>query len=206
MTTPAEHELPDEVDEQILAETRRIYRQWLGIAEPETIAAEATRLHELAEEQAQLFREQMQQEWTDDWPPVERKARQIRSAWIRGRSMVLEDQLYPQVTPEVQAEVEQMDAWLTEQASQKTQRLREARDPNRWKTLDVDVTDLARRIVRRVWPIKPAEFTPLATALIQQRLEDNERTPTVPEDPIAPVLEQMIEEQVAATPEDQLPF
>ena len=99
-----------------------------------------------------------------------------------------------------------MDEVLAQIGAEKNRKLREARDPDRWKTHRVERTELAHQIVRRVWPDASENFRPLAVSLIAQRLEDNQPTPHRQGHPLAPELAQMIEAQIKVTPADQLPF
>ncbi|MEU7631842.1 hypothetical protein AB0C34_17910 [Nocardia sp. NPDC049220] len=70
------------------------------------------------------------------------------------------------------------------------------RDPQRWRHCHVADNPLAADIVARVWG-RATELTwqILATALIAQRLEDNEPTPRTSADPLAAELEMQINQE-----------
>lgn len=201
----------EHVDALLLTETRRILVEWLGVpmGSPK-IVQEALRLQELIDRQTVLFEDEATAERAkmdlDPMEQVTRAAQDYETAWMRARAMVLEDELYPQVTPERAALVEQVDEMLGQIVADEDRRLREARDPDRWKTHRVQRTELAYRIVRRVWPDAREDFFPLAVSLIAQRLEDNEPTPHREGHPLAPELAEMIEAQIKVTPANQLPF
>lgn len=124
----------------------------------------------------------------------------------QARDEVLEAELYPRVTPEIIAEIEETDAMIFAMVEQTTAERRERKNPDRWRNFHVDVTPLAYKIVDLVWLHEDGNFRVLAQCLVQQRLEDNQRTPTAAASPIAPVLAAMITAQIAATPAERLPF
>ncbi|WP_235686936.1 hypothetical protein [Tomitella gaofuii] len=201
MTMPDEQrraEQEESVDPHVLGETRRIMAEWLGIpAGDPQVTAEAMRLQALIDVQQRVFEDEAKQRWTDARPgeaqPTAAAIADLETARHRARSLVLEEQLYPQVTPEIRDEVEQMDEWLNELSEQRIAERRAARDPERWRTFDVEVGELAPRIVHRVWPDADGGFYALAVCLIQQRLEDDQPTPTTSSHPLREELEPMIE-------------
>ncbi|NKR28890.1 hypothetical protein GS966_27675 [Rhodococcus hoagii] len=198
-----------DIDPIVRAEVARIWRGWIGMDPDLTqrerdrqIDAEAARLTQLIEEHigdsSHGFRvEQWQEEHQGQEPDFLTAARLIESARQSARSLVLETELYPQVTPEIaeqtEADLEEIHAVALEEA----RRLREIHDPDRWRRHMVEVSELATRIVSRVWGAsQPLDFMTLASALVQQRLEDNQRTPTTSADPLREELDQMIDEEL----------
>ncbi len=78
--------------------------------------------------------------------------------------------------------------------------LRDQRDPDRWRELLVAACpeqDQAMSVVDRLWAAPlPLEFRELATALVQQRIEDRMPVPTDPDDPLRRELEAMVTNQL----------
>jgi hypothetical protein len=79
--------------------------------------------------------------------------------------------------------------------------LRERREPDRWRELLVVTAspqqDQAMNLVAALWAAPlPFEFRALATALIQQRIEDGLPVPTDPGDPLRKELEAMLTGQM----------
>lgn len=198
-----------DIDPIVRAEVARIWRGWIGmdpdLSEEERdrqIDAEAARLTQMIQshigDSSHGFRvEQWRQEHPGQEPDFLTTVSLIESARIAARSLVLETELYPQVTPEIagqtEAELDEIHAAALEEA----RRLREIHDPERWRRHMVEVSDLAERIVSRVWGTsQPLDFMTLAVSLVQQRLEDNQRTPTTSADPLREELEQMIDEEL----------
>lgn len=74
---------------------------------------------------------------------------------------------------------------------------RMSRDPNRWRRFHVLENPLAVDIVARVWGHSPPmEWQMLAVALVSQRLEDDQPTPSTSVDPIRTELEELIESEL----------
>lgn len=202
-----------DVDPIVRSEVARIWRGWIGM-DPDLSPAERGR--QIEQEAARLtsmidehvgdstygFRvEQWQQEHPGQEPDALTTASLIESARRSARSLVLETELYPQVTTEVAAQTESELDEIHATAAAEAQRLREIHDPARWQRHMVEVSELATRIVGRVWGTTPSlDFLTLAAALVQQRLEDNQSTPTTSADPVREELELMIEEQLRRSP------
>lgn len=78
--------------------------------------------------------------------------------------------------------------------------LRDRRDPDRWRALLVTASPeqgQAMSVVGRLWEAPlPLEFRQLATALMQQRIEDRMPIPTDPDDPLRRELEAMVTAQM----------
>lgn len=96
--------------------------------------------------------------------------------------------------------------WITfweQQAEQRARLLRHRRDPDRWRELMVTESpqaEQAMRVVDRLWEAPlPFEFRALASALIQQRIEDAMPVPTHPDEPLRRELETMIINQQRQT-------
>ncbi|NKR80690.1 hypothetical protein GS491_26595 [Rhodococcus hoagii] len=121
----------------------------------------------------------------------------IETARRSARQKVLESELYPQLSATAAAQTERELAEISAAAAAEARRLREVRDPNRWRRSMVEVSELAERIVSRVWGTAGTfEFRMLALSLVQQRIEDNEPTPTTSADPVREELEAMIDDQI----------
>lgn len=214
MTTPeelTETQYSEGIDVTIARETRRIMGQWLAIPhQSPQIEAEAARLQELTERQAMLFEQKTMGEWRAANPATPMQFAETvqmqQSAWHAARELVLEQELYQRVTPELVAEIEETDSMVAEMLEKIIADRREQKDPDRWKDFHVSVTPLAQKIVDRVWGMTDLAFQVRAEALVQQRLEDNQRTPTTAVDPIAPELAAMVDAQIAAIPQEKLPF
>ncbi|AXY49371.1 hypothetical protein [Rhodococcus ruber] len=209
--TPQSEEFTTQVegiDLTIAAETRRILVEWLGIdpaTEQEQIDREALRLQQMTEDAAEQF-EQASPATPD---AAYRDAVQAKqTAWRAAREMVLEGELYPQVTPEIREAREQFEAWAELEAEKDWEAARTAQDPDRWRTQNVKPNTTAVRIVERVWVSKPGWFLSLAEALIAQRIEDNQPVPMTSRDPLADELAAMIEEEMRRNPPEDpdLPF
>ncbi|NCL75613.1 hypothetical protein [Rhodococcus sp. YH1] len=196
------------IDLTIAAETRRILVEWLGIdpaTEQERIDREALRLQQMTEDAAEQF-EQATLTTPDAtyWDAVQAKA----TAWRAAREMVLEGELYPQVTPEIRAAQEEFEVGLDQRIEERWEAARAAQDPGRWRTRNVRPNPTAGRVVERVWVSKPGWFLSLAEALIAQRIEDNLPVPMTSRDPLADELAAMIEDEMRRNPpqDPDLPF
>ncbi|WP_024794173.1 hypothetical protein [Tomitella biformata] len=199
------------VDVVIARETRRIMGEWLAIPHTNpTVAAEARRLQQLTETRAEELEDVLRQRWLSANPgrtPTSSDTAAMRQdTWDQARKEILEVELYPRVTPEIIAEIKETDAMIAAMLTQTIAERRERKDPERWKDFHVNVTPLACKIVDRVWLHRDGAFRVRAQCLVQQRLEDNQRTPTTSVSPIAPVLEAIVCAEIAATPADRLPF
>ncbi len=124
--------------------------------------------------------------------------------------MVLEGELYPQVTPEIREAREQFAAWAEQEAEKDWEAARTAQDPpDRWRTQNVKPNPpTAVRVAERVWLDKPGWFLSLAEALVAQRIEDNLPVPMTSRDPIADELAALIEDEMRRNPpqDPDLPF
>ncbi|WP_072691734.1 hypothetical protein [Rhodococcus marinonascens] len=207
------------IDVTIANETRRILTEWVGMDPDLTpdqrqaqIDREAMRLQQLTENAAAHFEAQGTAQWQqanpgrtpEYWDVVQAK----ESGWRAAREMVLAEELYPQVTPEVLREITDFETEMDAQVEAEYDRAFRARDRDRWKTLNVRPRPVATRIVERVWLEKPGWFRSLAKALVAQRIEDNQPVPITAFDPVAGELAAMIEEEMRVHPpaDPNLPF
>ena len=200
------------IDLFIAEETRRILTEWVGIdpeltpeAAQEQINREALRLQKLTEEAAEDFeRATPPTTGSTYWDAVQTK----ESAWRAARETVLEQELYPQVTPEMRAERAEFDAQIEREIETQQDAARKTQDPDRWRSLNVRPMPAAERVVERVWLAKGPRFRSLARALVAQRIEDDQPVPMTGRDPIADELAQMIDDEIRRTPEidPELPF
>lgn len=208
---PQNEELLEQVegiDLTIAAETKRILVEWVGIdpaQQQDQIDREALRLQQLTVEAAAAFERQTPTEPTDTYQEV---LQTKETAWRAAREMVLEQELYPQVTPQMQADRAEFHDWADKIAEQEWEAARTAQDPDRWRTQNVRPNSAAVRVVERVWLAKPAWFRALAQALIAQRIEDNQPVPMTSRDPIVDELTEMIDEEMRRNPPEdpELPF
>ncbi|MCD2114023.1 hypothetical protein LQ384_23185 [Rhodococcus rhodochrous] len=196
------------IDLTIAAETRRILVEWLGVdpaTEQERIDREALRLQQLTEDAAEQF-EQANPTVPDAM--YQDAVRAKETAWRAAREMVLENELYPQVTPEMQAAQEEFEAFLDQRIEQRWEAARTAQDPDRWRTRNVRPNPTAGRVAERVWVTKPGWFLSLAEALIAQRIEDNQPVPMTSRDRLADELTELIEDEMRRNPpqDPDLPF
>ncbi|NKR53053.1 hypothetical protein GS481_02635 [Rhodococcus hoagii] len=207
----------ENVDLRIRDEVRRIWGEWVGMdpqltpeQREERIEQEAARLTQMVEE---TVGESGQGFLLDQWraehpgvtPDYETVASLMAAAWTSARSKVLSEELYSQVTEEVYQRVTETDEVIEQERQQRIDAARESRDPDRWKSLNVEVSPLAETIVNRVWMGESGRFTVLAQSLIQQRLEDNELTPVNAVDPLADELAALVAAEIEAHP-TQTPF
>ncbi|MGY5036522.1 hypothetical protein ACWC9U_38240, partial [Streptomyces sp. 900116325] len=150
----------------IVEETRRILLEWVGMdpaltpdEQQEEIDREARRLQKLTADAADEFERAMS--LSPDatyWEMVQTTA----SAWQTAREIVLEQELYPRVTPQMSAERAAFDAQIEREIEMQHDAAREARDPDRWRIQNVRPMRAAERVVERVWPEKQAWFRSLA--------------------------------------------
>ncbi|ANZ28509.1 hypothetical protein A4U64_26840 (plasmid) [Rhodococcus sp. WB1] len=196
------------IDLTIAAETRRILVEWLGIdpaTEQEQIDREALRLQQMTEDAAEQF-----EQATPTTPDAtyQDAVRAKETAWRAAREMVLEGELYPQVTPEIRAAQEEFETVLDQRIEERWGVARTAQDPDRWRTLNVKPNPVAVRVVERVWLGKPGWFRTLAKSLIAQRIEDNQPVPMTSRDPLADELAALIEDEMRRNPpqDPDLPF
>lgn len=196
------------IDLTIAAETRRILVEWLGVdpaTEQERIDREALRLQQLTEDAAEQFEQAN--------PPApaatyQDAVRAKETAWRAAREMVLENELYPQVTPEIREDWERFEQWAEQELEKDWEAARTAQDPDRWRTRNVRPNPTAVRVVERVWLDRPGWFRTLAKALIAQRIEDNQPVPMTSRDPLAGELAELIEDEMRQNPpqDPDLPF
>ncbi|MCW3472670.1 hypothetical protein OMK68_24105 [Rhodococcus pyridinivorans] len=196
------------IDLTIAAETRRILVEWLGVdpaTEQERIDREALRLQQLTEDAAQQF-EQANPTVPD--ATYQEAVQAKETAWRAAREMVLENELYPQVTPEIREDWEQFETFLDQQIEQRWEAARIAQDPDRWRTRNVRPNPTAVRVVERVWMDRPGWFRTLAKSLIAQRIEDNQPVPATSRDRLADELTELIEDEMRRNPPEDpdLPF
>lgn len=207
----------ENVDLRIRDEVRRIWGEWVGMdpqLSPEQradrIEQEAARLTQMVEETVGesghgFLLDQWRAEHPGVTPDYETVVSLMGAAWESARSKVLSEELYPQVTEEVYQRVTATDELIEQERQQRIESARQEQDPERWKTLNVEVSPLAETIVNRVWMGESGRFTLLAQSLIQQRLEDNEPTPVNAVDPLADQLGAIIAAEIEAHP-TQTPF
>ncbi|MCD7053122.1 hypothetical protein GS504_02575 [Rhodococcus hoagii] len=207
----------ENVDLRIRDEVRRIWGEWVGMdpqlspeQRAERIEQEAARLTQMVEETVGesghgFLLDQWRAEHPGVTPDYETVVSLMGAAWESARSKVLSEELYPQVTEEVYQRVTATDELIEQERQQRIESARQEQDPERWKTLNVEVSPLAETIVNRVWMGESGRFTLLAQSLIQQRLEDNEPTPVNAVDPLADQLGAIIAAEIEAHP-TQTPF
>ncbi|WP_064076497.1 hypothetical protein [Prescottella equi] len=207
----------ENVDLRIRDEVRRIWGEWVGMdpqlspeQRAERIEQEAARLTQMVEKTVGesghgFLLDQWRAEHPGVTPDYETVVSLMGAAWESARSKVLSEELYPQVTEEVYQRVTATDELIEQERQQRIESARQEQDPERWKTLNVEVSPLAETIVNRVWMGESGRFTLLAQSLIQQRLEDNEPTPVNAVDPLADQLGAMIAAEIEAHP-TQTPF
>ncbi|BDB63461.1 hypothetical protein RDE2_52550 (plasmid) [Rhodococcus sp. RDE2] len=196
------------IDLTIAAETRRILVEWLGVdpaTDQERIDREALRLQQLTEDAAEQFEEANP---TVPDATYQDAVQAKETAWRAAREMVLGNELYPQVTPEIREDWERFEQWAEQEAEKDWEAARVAQDPDRWRTQNVRPNPTAVRVVERVWLEKPAWFRALAQALIAQRIEDNQPVPATSRDRLADELTELIEDEMRRNPPEDpdLPF
>ncbi|MFD4268166.1 hypothetical protein [Rhodococcus sp. NPDC058481] len=216
---PLDGEQIEGIDLMIADETRRILTEWLAVGAEATVEdaqqlidREALRLQQLTEDASPAFETQAIEEWQQrnpgERPNYDSTMVAKATAWRAAREMVLTEELYTQVTPEIAARRAEFDQWAQNEIEQSWETARQAHDPDRWKTLNVRPRPVATRIVERVWLEKPGWFRSLAQALVAQRIEDNQQVPMTAFDPVADELEAMIAAEMQANPpaDPNMPF
>ncbi|WP_216893443.1 hypothetical protein [Nocardia alni] len=105
----------------------------------------------------------------------------------------------PENHPHLTQAVESAPDW-EDRTEEQARLLRDQRDPDRWRELLVTACpeqDQAMSMVDRLWAAPlPLEFRELATALVQQRIEDRMPVPIDPDDPLRRELEAMVTSQL----------
>ncbi|KAF0966411.1 hypothetical protein [Rhodococcus sp. T7] len=198
-----------EFDPTIRAEVERIWREHLGVDPGATQAEltaqfdeEAQRLTELVLQRVGVGQGYLVRNWKAEHPgqdpDVMMTHQLIAKAEHDSREAVLAEELYSQV-PEISEEQIARELEIEQRIEAEIAQRRQSRDPDRWRSGMVEVPDLARRVVRRVWPSEAMTFRTYAESLIAQKMEDNERTPLTAADPLADELAQMIDEQIKAS-------
>lgn len=196
------------IDARIADETRRILVEWIGVdpsTSQEQIDREALRLQGLTADAAEAFEQQ------NPAPPAAFYSEVVQAketSWRAARELVLTNELYPQVTPEMIAEREELDSTLDKMTEERWARAQAAKDADRWRTQNVRPSAAAARVVERVWLAKPGWFRSLAKALIAQRIEDRQPVPMTSRDPLADELTAMVEDEMRRNPptDPALPF
>lgn len=198
----------EEIDVWIVEETRRILLEWVGMdpaltpdEQQEEIDREARRLQKLTADAADEF--ERATPLSPD-PTYWETVSTTTSAWQTAREIVLEQELYPRVTPQMIAERAAFDAQIEREIEIQQDSAREARDPDRWRIQNVRPMQAAVRVVERVWLEKSAWFLSLAEALIAQRIEDNQPVPMTAYDPIVDELTELIDDEIRRTPPTDL--
>lgn len=207
----------ENVDLVIRDEVRRIWGEWVGMdpqldqtERDQRIEQEAARLTQMVEEAVGdsghgFLLDRWRAENPGVTPDYQTVASLMGTAWVSARSKVLAEELYPQVTEEVYQRVTAADEMIEQQRQETIDQQRTSRNPDRWKDLSVQISSLAETIVDRVWMGQTGRFTLLAQALIQQRLEDDQPTPTNAMDPLADELAAQIAAVIGPNP-SQTPF
>jgi hypothetical protein len=105
----------------------------------------------------------------------------------------------PEDRPDPTPAAESAPVW-EDRTEDQARLLRDRRDPDRWRELLVTASpeqDQAMSVVGQLWAAPlPLEFRELATALVQQRIEDRMPVPTDPDDPLRRELEAMVTAQL----------
>lgn len=219
MTTPAQDSVEYESDPWIEAEVRRIYLEWIGFEGmppdevEQTITAEAARLTAMVTE---MFGDSahgpLMKPWRDKHPGQVPDYQTIRALTETGyrsaREQVLAEELYPQLDEETaQARIAEREQ-LQRMADQEAAREREARNPERWKTLHVVVKDeLVQSIVDRVWGTGGSfEKRMLLLSLVAMHLEDDLAVPDTAAHPLAEELEELVDQELTRRAPGTAPF
>lgn len=217
MSEESTTEAVEGIEVTIADETLRILVEWIGldkesIDDREMIDREALRLQGLTETAALPLERQASEQWSRSNPgktPTYFDVVQAKeTAWRSAREMVLSQELYPQVTPQILAQIDQLAQEADSEVAVEQAQAREAHDPDRWKSLNVAPRPIAWKIVHRVWLEKPAWFRQLAKALVTQRIEDNQPVPMTAFDPVVDELAAMIDEEIRRNPpaDPNVPF
>ncbi|MFI5436201.1 hypothetical protein ACHMZP_30850 [Rhodococcus baikonurensis] len=176
-----------EIDETIFDETWRVLSQWLAMdknASDEVLAMgrESERLQRLTDTATESLEQQMNEQWSQSNPvktPTDLDLAQMKEAASTAAvDMVLDQELYPQVTPQIVAEIERLAIKDDMAISVEVDRARQADPWSRYPRIPDAV-----KIVRRELLKKPAPFQHAAKALITQRAAGNR--PTSESGPVA---------------------
>ncbi|MFE7722007.1 hypothetical protein ACFU44_23510 [Nocardia rhizosphaerihabitans] len=119
-----------------------------------------------------------------------------RAARADAERQVLSDELYSRIAPESIARWHHV---VGAAASRRRAEGLPIPDPQRWRNRTTTVSAHAESIVRRTWgTMRSTDFTLLAGALVQVRLQDGMPVPVTPLDPLADDLAAMVQDQLLA--------
>ncbi len=188
------------IDETIFDETWRVLSQWLAMdknASDEVLAMgrESERLQRLTDTATESLEHQLNEQWRQSHPgkaPTD-LAQMKESASTAAVEMILEQELYPQVTPQILAQIEQLAIKDDREISAELDRARQADPWSRYPRIP-DAVKIERRQLLK----KPAPFQQAAKALITQRAECNQ--PASVSGPVADELAAMIDAAIRGNP------
>lgn len=181
--------------ETIFDETWRVLSQWLAMdknASDEVLAMgrESERLQRLTDTATESLEQRLNEQWSQSNPGKTPTgldlAHMKEAASTVAVGMVLDQELYPQVTPQIVAEIERLAIKDDKEISAELDRARQADPWSRYPRIPDAV-----KIVRRELLKKPAPFQQAARALITQCAEGNQPTPE--SGPVADELAEMID-------------
>lgn len=191
-----------QIDETIFDETWRVLSQWLAMdknASDEVLAMgrESERLQRLTDTATESLEHQLNEQWSQSHPgkaPTDLDLAQMKeSASTTAVETMLEQELYPQVTPMIVAQIEQLAIKDDREISAELDRARQADPWSRYPRIPDAV-----KIVRRQLLKKPEPFQQAARALITQRAEGNQ--PASVSGAVADELAAMIDAAIRGNP------
>ncbi|WP_194829211.1 hypothetical protein [Nocardia sp. XZ_19_231] len=207
-----------DIDPEIRAEVSRIRREWIGMDPQQTPVERERQIDEESAHLTALVAEITDQsahgflvdQWRADHPGSDPDQTTVlalmTTAQRSARQQVLEEHLYSQLTPEILEQRRSETAELVGAVAAEIESARTAADPDRWRRRMVQPTELAEQIVTAAWGLsRSMDFTILALALIQQRLDDNAPTPISSVDPLVDDLTDLIEAQLDQEAEPSTP-
>lgn len=169
-----------QIHETIFGETWRVLSQWLAMdknASDEVLAMgrESERLQRLADTATESLEHQLNEQWSQSNPGKTStdldRAQMKEEATTTAVDMVLDQELYPQVTPQIVVQIEQLAIKDDMEISAELDRARQTDPWSRYPRIPDAV-----KIVRLALLKKPEPFQHAAKALITQRAAGNQPT------------------------------
>ena len=134
-------------------------------------------------------------------PPYMEKVGLINQAWAQATDFVINEEIYGQLPPEMEAYPPDQESPEAEAERDQARIQVHKSDPERWRNpLNcADPDKEADRLTDQLWKGRPVQFLYYAAHLIAARIEDNEPYPTSQSHPLYPSFTSQLDERVAET-------
>ncbi|MCX6489423.1 MAG: hypothetical protein NTX68_00345 [Rhodococcus sp.] len=132
-------------------------------------------------------------------PPYMEKVGLINQAWAQATDFVINEEIYGQLPPEMEAYPPDQESPEAEAERDQARIQVHKSDPERWRNpLNcADPVESTRQLMRQLWKDKPARFQYYAVHLLQARIENDEPYPTSQSHPLYPSFTSQLDERVA---------